>query len=104
MKESALNCEEMFGTDQESGVGIADTRRLESVSWLKCFFQKVRESFAAPYESDWEKKAGLPWREWAKYGGMDVSSQPVRATPDAPSESDCETKRDLGWCWNLGPL
>ncbi len=28
------------------------------------FFEKVREFFEERFESDWERKTGLPWREW----------------------------------------
>ena len=29
-------------------------------------FEKMKEFFEEPFESDWEKKTGLPWAEWGK--------------------------------------
>jgi hypothetical protein len=29
-------------------------------------FDNMKEFFEKPFESDWEKKTGLPWMEWGK--------------------------------------
>lgn len=29
-------------------------------------FERLREFFEEPFESDWEKKTGLAWREWGR--------------------------------------
>ena len=35
--------------------------------------KKSRTLFADSFESDWEKKTGLPWREWGKHSDRDGS-------------------------------
>ena len=33
---------------------------------IKKLLKKVKTFFAESFESDWEKKTGLDWREWGK--------------------------------------
>ena len=35
--------------------------------WVRLFFEKLEGLFDAKFESDWEKKTSLPWREWHQW-------------------------------------
>jgi hypothetical protein len=74
MKKSTLTSEAISGTGEEGDIRLQDSLRLEAVSWLRRLFNEVRASFDTLFESDWEKKAGRPWREWGKYGDKGVSA------------------------------
>ncbi len=66
MKGSALSVGGILVVSEKAGSSSQDRSRLKSVSWLKRLSQEVRASFRAPFESDWEQKTGLHWREWGK--------------------------------------
>ncbi len=66
MKESALSVGGILVAPEKAGPRSQDRAGLQSVSWLKLLFQEVGASFRAPFESDWEQKTGLHWREWGK--------------------------------------
>jgi len=42
-------------------------------SW-KRLYERLKKYFDSKFEADWEKKAGLEWREWGKYGDKDTSA------------------------------
>ncbi len=42
------------------------TQKLQSMPWWKQFAKGLLSEFNAPFESDWEKKSGLHWKEWGK--------------------------------------
>ncbi len=35
-------------------------------SWARRLIRGVINGLAAPFQSDWEEKTGLEWKEWAK--------------------------------------
>ncbi len=35
-------------------------------SWGRRLIRRVMACFNAPFQSDWEEKTGLEWKEWAK--------------------------------------
>jgi len=43
------------------------------VMGIRQLFKKLGTFFASSFKSEWEKKTGLPWREWRKYGDKDRS-------------------------------
>ncbi len=64
METLALNDERVLGMDEKTGKQAVP--RAKSSSWWKHFLGEVSASFAAPFESDWDGKCGLHWREWGK--------------------------------------
>ena len=56
MKTSVLTGERNAVANSELGV----------LTVLGHLFEKMKEFFEEPFESDWEKKTGLDWREWAR--------------------------------------
>ncbi len=66
MKESALSMGEILAVSEKAGAGSEGRPKLTSVSWLKRLFREVGKSLSAPFESNWEQKTGLHWREWGK--------------------------------------
>ena len=59
MKELTMSSERILGAVEKTGDGVQGKGRLESVSWLKSLLHEVKASFAAPFNSDPEKKSGL---------------------------------------------
>lgn len=45
---------------------LEDTLRLEYLPGWKKMMEKLKGFFNTRFESDWEKKTGLPWQEWGK--------------------------------------
>ncbi len=45
-----------------------DMPRSESLWRWNSLLEKLATSFKAPFQSDWEKKTGLEWREWSRFG------------------------------------
>jgi len=66
MKELTMNREEISGMGEKPAEGFQDRRRSEFASGWRRFFKRVMASCNGPFESDWEKNAGLHWREWGK--------------------------------------
>ena len=56
MKASTLTSETNVVVNNELGVLMV---------WGH-LFEKMKGFFEEPFESDWEKKTGLDWREWGK--------------------------------------
>ncbi len=56
----------VFGIGEKSGEYLQDRLQSGSLSWWKRFFRELRAAFDAPFQSDWERKSGLHWREWGK--------------------------------------
>jgi DNA-binding NtrC family response regulator len=50
---------------------LEDVLKYEYLTGWKRLMEKMKGFFDAKFESDWEKKTGLPWQEWGKYGGME---------------------------------
>ncbi|MBI5585288.1 MAG: response regulator [Deltaproteobacteria bacterium] len=46
---------------------LEDVLTYEFESGWKRLFEKLHGFFTERFESDWEKKTGLQWREWGKY-------------------------------------
>jgi hypothetical protein len=85
MKESALKSEGISGAGEQRGLSLQDIVRAEAVSWLKRLLKEGRAVLDALFESDWEKKTGLRWREWGKYGDRDVSAPIMDFISSAPA-------------------
>ena len=66
MKDLLLRDERSLGSVKNQAPGFQDIPRSESSSFWKRFFKELSASFNAPFQSDWEKKRGLPWRDWGK--------------------------------------
>jgi hypothetical protein len=45
---------------------LEDILKYEYQSGWKRLMEKLHEYFDETFETDWEKKTGLNWREWAK--------------------------------------
>ncbi len=45
---------------------LEDVLQYEYLPGWKRLFEKMKTFFDTKFESDWEKKTGLPWREWHK--------------------------------------
>ncbi len=48
---------------------VANTESWGLTTW-RHLYEKVKEFLEEPFESDWERKTGLEWREWAKFRYM----------------------------------
>ena len=48
-------------------VNMVVKEKLDLRSQWKKLFRELEEFVVGSFESDWEKKTGLDWREWAKY-------------------------------------
>jgi len=46
---------------------LEDVLTFEYVPGWKRLYEKLKEFFDSKFESDWEKKTGLNWQEWAKW-------------------------------------
>ncbi len=57
MKTSVLTSERLVVADNEMAV----------LTVLEYLFEKFKQFFEEPFESDWEKKTGLDWREWGRF-------------------------------------
>ncbi len=51
-------------TGEKNVVANAEPRGL--IVWRR-LCEKVKEFFEEPFQSDWEKKTGLEWKEWGKF-------------------------------------
>ena len=60
MKASVLTSERNVVADNELGV----------LTVWEHPFEKMKEFFEEPFESDWEKKAEVRWREWDRSSDM----------------------------------
>ena len=50
---------------------LEDVLKYEYSPGWKRLMEKLKGFFDTKFESDWEKKTGLPWQEWGKYGGVE---------------------------------
>jgi len=57
MKASILIDNRVLAAKDESHVFVG----------LRPLLKTIRTFFADSFESDWEKKTGLDWREWSKF-------------------------------------
>jgi len=48
-------------------VNLVVQEKLDLKTQWKKFFHELEEFFGGSFESDWEKKTGLDWQEWARY-------------------------------------
>lgn len=46
---------------------LEDVLKYDYLSGWKRLMEKLKDFFDAKFESDWEKKTGLEWREWHKW-------------------------------------
>ena len=66
MEEFILTGEVITGVGEKPVEKIQHMAKSESTGFWKRLFSELKASFTAPFESDWEKKAGLHWRDWGK--------------------------------------
>jgi hypothetical protein len=45
---------------------LEDILKYDYLPGWKRLFEKLKGFFDSKFESDWEKKTGLNWREWGK--------------------------------------
>ena len=50
---------------------LEDVLKYEYLPGWKRLMGTLKDFFDMRFETDWEKKTGLPWQEWGKYGGME---------------------------------
>lgn len=50
---------------------LEDVLKYEYLSGWERLMEKLKGFFDMKFESDWEKKTGLPWKEWGKYSGKE---------------------------------
>ena len=50
---------------------LEDVLKYEYLPGWKCLMEKLKGFFDTKFESDWEKKTGLPWQEWGKHSGKE---------------------------------
>jgi len=63
MEEFTLTSDRIIGVREKSGQHMLKS---ESLGLWKRLLNGLKASFNAPFESAWEKKAGLHWRDWGK--------------------------------------
>jgi len=66
MKEFTLTGDVMTGVGEKTGQTIQHILKSESLGFWKRLLNGLEASFNAPFESDWEKKTGLQWKDWGK--------------------------------------
>lgn len=66
MKEITLSDDRILGMGENRSVHAQNIIGSGSVSWLKRLVGGLTENFNAPFQSDWEKKTGLQWKDWGK--------------------------------------
>ena len=66
MKEFTSSGIGLHGVAEKTNLGKRDISRTEPLPWWKRLHKGLEASFNAPFESDWEKKTGLHWKEWAR--------------------------------------
>jgi hypothetical protein len=55
------------------GGNLVAEEKLDLRSQWKYLFRKLEEFFSGSFESDWEKKTGLDWREWSRHREKEMS-------------------------------
>jgi hypothetical protein len=50
---------------------VTSNHKLDGQSDWILLVEKLGRFFDDSYESDWEKKTGLPWQEWAKFPSLE---------------------------------
>jgi len=66
MKDLTLKHERFFGFEEKRGSSSQDIQKSEGFLRWKLLFEELRAGVNAPFESDWEKKAGSYWKDWGK--------------------------------------
>lgn len=66
MKEFTLTGDVMTGVGEKPVEGIQHMPKSESLGVWKGLLNEFKASFNAPFESDWEKKTGMHWKDWGK--------------------------------------
>jgi hypothetical protein len=46
---------------------LEDVLKYEYLPGWKRLMEKLKGFFDSKFESDWEKRTGLPWQEWGKF-------------------------------------
>lgn len=50
---------------------LEDVLKYEYLPGWKRLMGTLKDFFDTRFETDWERKTGLPWKEWGKYGGKE---------------------------------
>ena len=66
MEEFSLTGGGITDVGEKSSEGIQAMLRSESLGFWKRFLSGLKASFNAPFESDWEKRTGIHWKDWGK--------------------------------------
>ncbi len=66
MKELKLTGGVITSVGEKAVEKIQHIVKSESIGLWRRLLNEVKASFNAPFESDWEKKAGLQWHDWGK--------------------------------------
>jgi hypothetical protein len=68
MKSSFFYSQGTLSFDNIIGMSVLrdEVERYESLPKLMNLYEKVNGFFDSKFESYWEEKTGLPWKEWGK--------------------------------------
>ncbi len=56
-----------------------DTQKTVPTKWNR-FLEKLNHFFQDHFESEWERKTGLPWKEWQTWGeGRELDERSPKA-------------------------
>jgi len=66
MEEFTLTGDVITGVGEKVVETFQHMAKSESSGFWKSLLNELRASFNAPFESDWENKTGLHWKEWGK--------------------------------------
>ena len=66
MEDFTLSSDRILAMDEKHGIEARNMVRFESSGLWKRLYHVLKANFSAPFESDWEKKTGLHWKEWGK--------------------------------------
>ena len=66
MEEFTLTSDVITGVGEKPVQGIQRMAKSLSSGFWTSLLNELKASFNVPFESDWEKKTGLHWKEWGK--------------------------------------
>ncbi len=66
MEEFTLTGDVITGVGEKPLEGIQHMAKSGAIGFWRSLLNELKASFNAPFESDWEKKSGLHWRDWGK--------------------------------------
>ncbi len=66
MKEFTLTGDVITGAGEKPLEEIQHRAKSGAIGFWRRLLKELKASFDAPFESDWENKAGIHWRDWGK--------------------------------------